>query len=191
VRFRALFGLFLLLVFANGCHRDAAGEQRSAAAAVPHATITPPPPDDRTAARNAESGAAQHRPGRDLELDEKLGGHTLARHVGRTDAELAERLRHERDISSASSYTDRATAERVVAHAIERGRGRIDAWGRREGSRPNLVLHVVERSGPPVGRLLSRGASASRPCDGALVVLRWDQGRRRWFVLTSYPEIAR
>jgi hypothetical protein len=191
VRCRALFGLFLLLVFANACHRQAAGEQRSSGAAVPHATSAPTPLDNRTPARDAESGAAEHRSGRDLQLDEELGGHTLARHVGRTDAELADRLRHERNISSASSYTDRATAERVVAHAIERGRGRIDAWVRREGNRPNLVLHDVERSGPPLGRLLSRGASASRPCDGALVVLRWDQRRGRWFVLTSYPEIAR
>src|SRR5688572_30182611 len=29
---------------------------------------------------------------RDLRSDERLGGHTLARHIGRTDAELAARL---------------------------------------------------------------------------------------------------
>ena len=42
----------------------------------------------------------------DLEADEALGGHTMARHVGRTDAQLAERLQRERDISAASTYTD-------------------------------------------------------------------------------------
>jgi hypothetical protein len=43
-----------------------------------------------------------------------MGGHTLARHVGKTDAELIERLRREPQISSASTYTDRgAVADRI------------------------------------------------------------------------------
>jgi len=58
----------------------------------------------------------------DLERDEKRGGHTLARHVGRSDADLGERLRRERQISAASTYTDRATAERVVALALAQQR---------------------------------------------------------------------
>ena len=41
-----------------------------------------------------------------------MGGHTLARHVDKTDAELAERLRLEPQLSAASTYTDRAVAER-------------------------------------------------------------------------------
>ena len=40
----------------------------------------------------------------DLAVDESLGGHTLARHVGRTDAQLAERLRAEPDISAKRSW---------------------------------------------------------------------------------------
>jgi hypothetical protein len=40
---------------------------------------------------------------RDLRADEALGGHTLARHVGKTDAELAARLKREPQISAAST----------------------------------------------------------------------------------------
>lgn len=53
---------------------------------------------------------------RDLSLDEAFGGHTLRRHVGRTDEQLRERLKSESNISAASTYTDRATAERVVGN---------------------------------------------------------------------------
>ena len=57
-------------------------------------------------------------PRRDLARDEAAGGHTLARHVGKTDAELRARLKAEPDISAASTYTDLETAERVVAEVL-------------------------------------------------------------------------
>jgi hypothetical protein len=127
----------------------------------------------------------------DLKHDEALGGHTLARHIGRTDDELAERLRREPNISAASTYSDVTAARRTVALAIEQSRARIDSWTSRRGSRPNLVLNYTQRGGPPIGRSLVRGERASRPCDRALVVLRWLERERQWIVLTSYPETRR
>src|SRR5438046_1061920 len=73
--------------------------------------------------------SAQQR--RDLSLDEAMGGHTLARHVGKSDAELADRLKRERQISAASTYTDRATAERSVGAALAEGGGKLTSWMRR------------------------------------------------------------
>ena len=73
--------------------------------------------------------SAQQR--RDLSLDEAMGGHTLARHVGKSDAELEDRLRRERQISAASTYTDRATAERSVGAALANGGGKLTSWLRR------------------------------------------------------------
>jgi hypothetical protein len=128
---------------------------------------------------------------RDLSVDESMGGHTLARHVGKTDAELADRLRREPQISSASTYTDRGTAERAVGAALAFAGGRLAAWQSRSGRRPNLVLHFVDRSRQPLGRSLSRGRQASVPCDRVLVVLRWDERSDRFYVLTSYPEAGR
>ena len=69
---------------------------------------------------------------RDLGGDESRGGHTLARHVGRTDSQLLDRLAREPRISAASTYTDRATAELVVGLALERERSRVDAWRHRQ-----------------------------------------------------------
>jgi hypothetical protein len=119
-----------------------------------------------------------------------MGGHTLARHVGKTDAELAARLRREPEISSASTYTDRRTAERSVAAALTSGAGNYAAWQRRTGRRPNLALYYAAR-GMPLGRSLSRGQPASVACYRAIVVLRWDERLKRFYVLTSYPEAER
>jgi toxin YxiD len=121
----------------------------------------------------------------DLSADEEMGGHTLQRHIGRTDDELRERLERERHISAASTYTDRATAEHVIAEAIRQNQDRIQRWLQRSGGHPNLVLDY--HSDQQIGRVLNRGESHSIPCSNAVVVLKW-AGPNRYYVLTSYPE---
>jgi hypothetical protein len=128
---------------------------------------------------------------RDLARDEAMGGHTLARHVGRTDEQLRQRLAREPGISAASTYTDRATAERVVAETLTQAVSRVRDWTARRGSRPNLALHYRSPDGRTIGSSIDRGGSRSRPCEGAIVVLRWDERRGTYFVLTSYPENRR
>ncbi len=127
---------------------------------------------------------------RDLGRDERMGGHTLSRHIGRTDAQLRERLARESQISAASTYEDRATAERVVGEALAQSSGRVAEWLGRQGPRPNLTLHF-RGDGRAVGRSLERGRAAPVACRDALVVLRWDERRHDYFVLTSYPEARR
>jgi hypothetical protein len=115
-----------------------------------------------------------------------MGGHTLARHVGKTDGELRERLSREADISSASTYTDRATAEAVVGAALSSAPRSFEGWRHRTGRRPNFVLHVA--ADHVIGRSMTRGRREASPCRDALVVVRWDERRRQFYVLTSYPE---
>lgn len=121
----------------------------------------------------------------DLERDEERGGHTLRRHVARTDAQLEERLRRERNISAASTWTDRETAEETVAGALRAERGRVEGWMRRGYPRANLALHYS--AGRPIGSSLRRGASAAVMCTDAVIVLRAD-GPDSFYVLTTYPE---
>lgn len=124
------------------------------------------------------------QPRRLLELDDLRGGHTLARHVGKSDAELRERLRHEQ-ISAASTYSDQATAEAAVGAALDQNRERINRWMARQSGHPNLVLDYD--SGNALGRTLHRSENKSRPCSNAIVVLKWD-GPGEYHVVTSYPE---
>ena len=122
----------------------------------------------------------------DLGRDEEQGGHTLKRHVARTDEQLRERLEHEGNISAASTWTDRATAEIVVAEALTAQKGRIENWIERGYPRPNLALHYD--AGRMIGRSLRRDDSAPVGCTQAVIVLRAD-GPDSFYVLTTYPEV--
>src|SRR5260370_39340669 len=73
--------------------------------------------------------------GYNLGRDEQRGGHTLARHVARTDEELRERLAQERNISAASTWRDRETAETVGGDALEAQRSPGDSLMARGNTR--------------------------------------------------------
>lgn len=159
----------------------------------PPPAATPPPVTPIAASRpapepaRASPSAIAER--HDLSVDERRGGHTLARHVGRSDDQLRERLRTEPNISAASTYADRDTAEQVIARAFKTSADELARWRERTGRRPNLVLDRKEPG--PIGRSLRRNQPASTPCDRAVVVLRWDEQMRSSYVLTSYPECRR
>ena len=128
---------------------------------------------------------------RDLSQDEAAGGHTLRKHVGRTDAELRERLRRERNISAASTWNDCASAEAAVGAAIAQDSSKISRWLERESGHPNLVLDYDGDPAHPFGRTLRRGRVQGdervEPCAHAVIVLKWD-GANNYHVLTAYPE---
>ncbi len=126
-------------------------------------------------------------PTRDLSQDETAGGHTLKKHVGRTDEQLRQRLEREGNISAASTYTDRETAERVVGAVLQQGQPRIRRWLEKPGGHPNLVLDYDGDAAHPIGRTLRRGDEKTEPCAHAVVVLRWEEPGE-YYVLTSYPE---
>ena len=124
-------------------------------------------------------------PVRDLRRDEAAGGHILRKHVGQTEAQLRERLERERNITGASTYTDRSTAEHAVGAAIAQSQNQIQSWLNQPGRHTNLVLDYD--SNVPIGRSMNRGEHQSRVCQHALVVLKYT-GPNEYYVLTSYPE---
>jgi len=140
-------------------------------------------PEESQRASSLSAGRAAER--YDLSKDEERGGHTLERHVARTDEELRERLRRERNISAASTWTDRETAEETVAEALRTERGRINSWMRRGYLRANLALHY--EAGRDIGRSLRQGETEVVRCRDAVIVLRAD-GPDGFYVLTAYPE---
>jgi hypothetical protein len=105
--------------------------------------------------------------------------------VGRTDEQLAKRLREERNISAASTWTDREIAEETVAAGLRAERGRIENWMRRGERRPNLALHYDAKR--DIGRSMRRDANDAVLCSSAVIVLRAD-GPDGFYVLTTYPE---
>jgi hypothetical protein len=143
---------------------------------------------ESSSANHTASAANSAKERYDLARDEERGGHTLSRHVARTDAELAKRLERERNISAASTWADRETAEETVTEALRAERGREESWMRRGYPRANLALHYL--AGRPIGRSLRRGESTPVTCTDAVIVLRAD-GPDSFYVLTAYPEAGR
>lgn len=135
------------------------------------------------AQRHASTPAAPDR--YDLARDEQHGGHTLERHVGKSDAQLRERLQDEPNIAAASTWTDREIAEVTIAEALHVERSRIDRWMRRGYPRANLALHYD--AGHVIGRSIRRGGKQSENCTNAVIVLRAG-GPDTFYVLTAYPE---
>ena len=173
--------LFVVLILACGCG-DAPVAPPDAQRVREPAANTEPAPGPR--AVPAASAA------RDLASDERRGGHTLARHVGLSDADLRGRLRRERRIAAASTWNDRGTAERIVAATIDRSRAEVERWRRRRPPRPNLALDW--RGSEAIGRTLSRGVARAVPVSCATIVLRTaPSGGDDYYVLTSYPEPCR
>ena len=172
--FPVVFAIALVLC---GCGQKPSSESRSER------------PSKEVANASARSGHSANASGNsgeryDLSRDEERGGHTLRKHVGRTDDELRQRLARERNISAASSWTDRAAAEETVAAALHAERDKISNWQRRGGRRSNLALHFD--AGHAIGRSLVRGATEVVACSEAVIVLRADGDG--FYVLTTYPE---
>jgi len=167
---RRLILIFCGAVLLHGCGRKPSSEPRSER------------PNDASRARSTRSAGTGQR--YDLSRDEERGGHTLRKHVGRTDDELRQRLEREHNISAASTWTDRGAAEETVAAALQAERSKIENWQRRGEPRPNLALHFGV--GHQIGRSLVRGATEVVPCTEAVIVLRADG--EAFYVLTTYPE---
>ena len=144
--------------------------------------------EERGGATDASNKSLQGQP-HDLSADEAQGGHTLSRHVGRSDADLQERLQRETNISAASTYTDRATAEAVVGTTLDHN-SRIESWMGRGDRRPNLALDYHGDSSKPIGRCMQKGSSVAVPAFDAIVVLKASRDGG-FYVLTTYPECPR
>jgi hypothetical protein len=67
-------------------------------------------------------------PGGGLTAHESAGGHTLARHVGLTETELASRLATQIALPRASSFANREIAEQAMSDAIDANQTQITNW---------------------------------------------------------------
>jgi len=141
-----------------------------------------------SAAKSAPNGPSDDAARYDLARDEARGGHTLDKHVGRSDQELRERLDTERNISAASTWTNREIAEETVGQALRADHDKIARWEERGYRRPNLALYFD--AGRVVGKTMRHGDESSSPATQAVIVLKAD-GPDSFYVLTSYPEDRR
>jgi filamentous hemagglutinin len=146
----------------------------------------PPSTSSATATKDYAPASAAPRdaiPGGGLSAHEAAGGHTLARHVGLSPEDLADRAREEgkREVST---FPDAAAAERAVAEVLYRRREDVRRW---VGGRPTQNEDFEARLSEAAGQVHRRGASRAVPGRTVRVVLaptdRFPEGFR---VLTAY-----
>jgi hypothetical protein len=124
-------------------------------------------------------------PGGGLDFHEAAGGHTLEKHVGKTEAELAQRLANDKRISGASSFTYRSVAETAIAEAMDSKKSAIDSWMKRGGNRYTMKYDTHRI----IGITLTRGQSKATPASRLKIVLQRSTNLSPgYFILTAYPE---
>ena len=124
-------------------------------------------------------------PGGGLDFHEAAGGHTLKKHVGKTEAELAQRLDSEKRISGASSFTYRSVAEAAIAEAMSIKQSAIDSWMKKRDNR-YAIKYNAHRI---IGITMRRGASKATQTSRLRIVLqRSTQLTPGYFIYTAYPE---
>jgi hypothetical protein len=104
-------------------------------------------------------------------------GHTIAKHVERTDEFLAKRLVTETRLQAASTFDDLATADRLVDEALTGGGAHIAQW--LAGTKKSFAVHLASASA--VGRVLLRGAAVTVDAHRIKVVLLRDTSRPTGF----------
>jgi hypothetical protein len=111
------------------------------------------------------------------------GGHTIAKHVGKTEEELRARLVRERHLISASSFTDLRTAEKAISDMLSANRSRIMSWS----STGDPRLELRQSFSRPLGKVLMRKSGKLDEARTVTVVLRNEEyNEMPYYILTAF-----
>jgi hypothetical protein len=141
--------------------------------------------------RDKRKGPQPHQPREaDPVGDENYGGHAEAKHVGRSDGQLGDRLAKEPETPTASTYENATDAKRFSQQVIDTRKQQISNWLKSNPTKPQGFQ--LENTGEPTGRSLSRAdwqqGNGARRVVGARVVLKADPAAPGgYFILTSFP----
>ncbi|MCC8391207.1 hypothetical protein LJ656_01285 [Paraburkholderia sp. MMS20-SJTR3] len=125
----------------------------------------------------------------DLQMHEaksgsRLGGHTIEKHVGRTEAQLRERLRLEPERRVVSSFRDLSAAQWAISQVMENNASRISGWAR---SNPDQLLILKQNVGRKVGYGIVRATGELRDMNTVRISLKFGtHNGMPYYILTSY-----
>ncbi|GAA2514512.1 RNase A-like domain-containing protein [Pilimelia columellifera] len=111
-------------------------------------------------------------PGGGLNAHEGVGGgHVLAKHSGKSDDWLRDRLAKEKKKPMVSTFTDQASAEKAITLALQQQRKKLAAFLNKPAQQTTRIT-ATGISG--YGRVLERGASQTRPGSTVIVEIARD-----------------
>jgi hypothetical protein len=122
-----------------------------------------------------------------LAEEEAAGGHTLLKHVGRTEAQLRTRLAQEFNIPAASTFNNLRDAEMAVSQVVRANKTAIEQWAKVAATNSKMTL--TADLGRVVGRGVVRSTNQMQNMTKVIVVLKKVLTQNRvYFVLTSFPK---
>lgn len=117
------------------------------------------------------------------------GGHTIERHVGRSDTYLRRRLEKRRgseSLSAASTFANLRQAEQFIGETLRRNASSIWRWLH---SRSRHPLAVSARFSEPTGRVMLPQTKVAEAAHGVRVLLLKDASAPQGFrIKTAFPE---
>ena len=121
-----------------------------------------------------------------LDTHERAGGHTILKHVGKTDEQLARRFIDEPERTLSSTFTDRPTAERAIERVISQNQSILDKW--MSGDRYKKILHG--ELDDIVGRILVRDTGDLVSSSNVRIVLVRDASMSNgWRIQSAFPNL--
>jgi hypothetical protein len=120
--------------------------------------------------------------------DPELKGHTIEKHVGKSEAWLRNRLEKDPKMKNepfASSFRNEAIANRVQGQFVKQNRAALEAWLEKSGKGGRLTRKVEMNE--PVGIVVERGKTGATVTNISVVVAVRDSSPQGWHILTSFP----
>jgi hypothetical protein len=122
----------------------------------------------------------------EAEEGSRLGGHTITKHVGKTEAYLRERLAREARPDIFSSFTDLHTAEDAATQVMQANTLKIKEWAT---FKPGKFLELEKDIGTYAGYGVVRGTGKLIHLNKVVVVLKYEAyNGKPYYILTSYLE---
>jgi hypothetical protein len=122
-------------------------------------------------------------------------GHTIAKHVGKDDTFLRNRLKTEAHIPGAFSYVNLAQANDAVNDVLTRHRTEVEAWLTAAGGAPKVFKDAYTGAGygyrrppPPNDQNHAAIDAAPRTIEQMVRVVLRKGGPSGWYVHTSFPD---
>ncbi|NWA69846.1 RNase A-like domain-containing protein [Pseudomonas reactans] len=123
-------------------------------------------------------------PGGGLAAHEKAGGHLIEKHIGRSDEQLLDRLRQEPHIPAASTFHDRASAEREVSTVLDQNKAKIDKFLK---STNNQIV-INQKTKYPVGTSFKRHSTTAVSGKEIYLIIRRDHNMHTGYrIHTGFP----
>lgn len=117
--------------------------------------------------------------------EDRWGGHTVERHVGKSDEELRARLARDSRLNTVSAWDSAEIAAEVIDATLKQHAGELVQWLARAPPGNRRVIDYRGRE--PIGRAI-RAEEPRKvvPLNNARLVVE-ALGQGRWRLITAYP----